>query len=440
MRKYRIMKKTLFVFALFLSLTISAQESTRFRKIDSLLTYLNANNRFMGQLSIREGDNVVFSRAYGIPGTTPQPDGYTKYKIGSITKTFTAVMIMQLIEEKKLSLDTKLSKYYPEVPNAKRITIAHLLRHRSGIRDYVNADSTVNMMEKVSRKDMIARISAYPPVFEPDAQASYSNSNYYLLGAIIEDITKIPYKTNLKNRIIDRLKLKSTYMVDNALAERNEVVSYIYNGEQWTAIPEWDMSIPFSAGAVTSTANDLTEFLRAIFSGKLLKPSSVDEMTQLRESYGIGLVTFPFGERKFFGHTGGIEGFKSVVGYYPAEKLGISLIANGDNFNRNEIMIGILSIYYKMPFAFPNLTTFNVSETVLKSYEGTYSSKAIPLKINIKADKGQLIAQATGQGSFALSPISETEFIFDPAGVKMTFGPKTMLLTQGGMEIKFIKE
>nr|WP_294936913.1 serine hydrolase domain-containing protein [uncultured Flavobacterium sp.] len=434
------MKKVLFLFVAFLSLTISAQESTRFRKIDSLLTYLNANNRFMGQLSIREGDNVVFSRAYGIPGSNPQPDGYTKYKIGSITKTFTAVMIMQLIEEKRLTLDTKLSKFYPKIPNADKITINHLLRHRSGILDYVNADSTANMMVKVSKKDMISRIAAYAPVFEPDSKAAYSNSNYYLLGSIIEDITKTPYKTNLKNRIVDRLKLKNTYMVDNAVADRNEVVSYTYNGEQWTAIPQWDMSLPFSAGAITSTANDLTAFLRAIFSGKLLKPSSVDEMTQLRESYGIGLVTFPFGERKFFGHTGGIEGFKSVVGYYPAEKLGISLIVNGDNFNRNDIMIGILSIYYKMPFAFPNLTIFKVNETVLTSYEGTYSSKEIPLKINIKADKGQLIAQATGQGSFPLSPISETEFIFDPAGVKMTFGPKTMLLTQGGMEIKFVKE
>jgi len=434
------MKKTLFLFVFLLSLTISAQESTRFRKIDSLLTYLNANNRFMGQLSIREGDNVVFSRAYGIPGSKQQPDGYTKYKIGSITKTFTAVMVMQLVEEKRLKLDDKLKKFYPQIPNADKITINDLLRHRTGIPDYVNADSTANMTQTIGKKDMLAKIAAYQPVFEPNSKAEYSNSNYYLLGCIIEDITKTPYKTNLKNRIVDKLKLRNTYMVDKTDTERNEVVSYIYNGEQWEAIPEWDMSLPFAAGAISSTANDLTDFMRAIFSGKLLKPSSVDEMTQLRESYGIGLVTFPFGERKFFGHTGGIEGFKSVVGYYPAEKLGISLIANGDNFNRNDIMIGILSIYYKMPFAFPNLTTFKVNETVLKSYEGMYSSKEIPLKINIKADKGQLIAQATGQGSFPLSPISETEFIFDPAGVKMTFGPKTMLLTQGGMEIKFAKE
>ncbi|ESU28934.1 penicillin-binding protein [Flavobacterium limnosediminis JC2902] len=436
------MKKLFLILTAIFSLTITAQENARFRKIDSLLSYLNHNNRFMGQISIREGDNVVYEKAYGLPTTKKeeQPNKNTKYKIGSVTKTFTAVMIMQLAEEKRLKLEDKLSKFYPQIPNADKITINDLLRHRSGIVDYVNADSTTNMMVKISKKDMLSKIAAYKPVFEPNSKAEYSNSNYYILGCIIEEITKTPYKTNLKTRIIDRLKLKNTYMVDNVDPKRNEIPSYMYKGDQWEVIPEWDMSLPFSAGAISSTANDLTALMRGIFNGKLLKPSSVDEMTQLKESYGIGLVTFPFGERKFFGHTGGIEGFKSVVGYYPTEKLGISLIVNGDNYNRNDIMIGILSIYYKMPYAFPNLKSFKVDEKILKSYEGTYASKEIPLKINIKTDKGQLIAQATGQGAFPLNAVSETEFVFDAAGVNMTFGDKTMLLKQGGMEIKFAKE
>lgn len=436
------MKKTLLLFAFLLSLTIFAQENARFKKIDSLLSYLNHNNRFMGQISIREGNDVVFEKAYGLPNTKPeaQPNKNTKYKIGSITKTFTAVMVLQLIEEKRLKLDDLLSKYYPQIPNANKISITDLLRHRSGIVDYVNADSTTNMMAKMSKKEILAKIASYKPVFEPNSKAEYSNSNYYILGCILEDITKTSYKTNLKNRIVDKLKLKNTYVTDAVDPKRNEVVSYLYKGEQWEAIPEWDMSLPFAAGAISSTANDLTLFVRSIFSGKLLKPSSVDEMTQLKDSYGIGLVTFPFGERKFFGHTGGIEGFKSVVGYYPAEKLGVSLIVNGDNYNRNDIMIGILSIYYKMPYAFPNLKSFKVDENKLKSYEGTYSSKEIPLKIKIKVDQGQLIAQATGQGAFPLNAVSETEFVFDPAGVNITFGEKNMLLKQGGMEIKFVKE
>lgn len=419
----------------------TAQEKTRFRKIDSLLTYLNSNNKFMGQLSIREGDNVVFSKAYGLPQSQSKPDGYTKYKIGSVTKTFTAVMIMQLVEEKRLKLEDKLSKFYPQIPNADKITINDLLRHRSGILDYVNADSTVNMMAKVSKKEMIAKIAAYPSVFEPNSKAEYSNSNYYLLGCIIEDLTKVSYATNLKNRITNRLKLKNTYMVDKVDVNRNESYSYIYDGSKWNLFPEWDMSLPFAAGGITSNANDLTAFMRGLFNGKLLKQSSsLEEMTKLNQSYGIGLVTFPFGERKFYGHTGGIEGYKSVVGYYPTEKLGISLIVNGDNFNRNDIMIGILSIYYKMPFPFPNLTSLKVDENILKNYVGVYASKDLPLKITVKIEKGELIAQATGQSAFPLNAISDTEFTFDSAGLNMIFGEKTLLLKQGGMEFKFVKE
>ena len=432
-----------FILSLFLlsCISITAQEKTRFRKIDSLLTYLNNNNKFMGQLSIREGDNVVFSKAYGLPQSDTKPDGYTKYKIGSVTKTFTAVMIMQLVEEKRLKLEDKLSKFYPQIPNADKITINDLLRHRSGILDYVNADSTVNVMAKVSKKEMIARIAGYPSVFEPNSKAEYSNSNYYLLGCIIEDLTKVSYATNLKNRITNRLKLRDTYMVDKVDRKRNEAYSYLYDGTTWNLFPEWDMSLPFAAGGITSNANDLTAFMRGLFNGKLLKqPSSLDEMTKLNQSYGIGLVTFPFGERKFFGHTGGIEGYKSVVGYYPTEKMGISLIVNGDNFNRNDIMMGILSIYYKMPFPFPNLTSLKVDENILKNYAGVYSSKDIPLKITVKIERGELIAQATGQNSFPLNAVSNTEFTFDSAGITMKFGDKTMVLKQGGMEFKFVKE
>ncbi|HSD13880.1 MAG TPA: serine hydrolase domain-containing protein [Flavobacterium sp.] len=436
------MKKILSALLLLCSLTLMAQENARFRKIDSLLSYLNNNNRFLGQISIREGDDVVFEKAYGLPTakTDEQPNKNTKYKIGSITKTFTAVIIMQLVEEKRLKLDQTLSKFYPQIPNADKITINDLLRHRSGIVDYVNADSTTSMTTPISKKEMLSKIAAYKPLFTPNTKAEYSNSNYYLLGCILEDITKTSYKNNLKTRIVDKLKLKNTYIVDNVDTKRNETLSYIYKDEKWEAVPEWNMTIPFSAGSITSTANDLTMVVRSIFSGKLLKPTSVDEMTQLKESYGIGLVTFPFGERKFFGHTGGIEGYKSVVGYYPSEKLGISLIVNGDNYNRNDIMIGILSIYYKMPYSFPNLKTVKVDEKILKSYEGTYSSKDIPLKINIKTEKGQIIAQATGQGAFPLNAVSQTEFVFDPGGVNISFGEKTMLLKQGGMEILFTKE
>lgn len=436
------MKKTIIALLFLVAVNTFGQQKTRFDKIDSLLIYLNQNNKFMGQVSIRENGNILFEKAYGYADVSNslKANENTKYKIGSITKTFTAVMIMQLIEEKKLKLDTKLSKFYPQVQNSGKITIHDLLHHRTGIIDYLNGDSTVNAYNKVTKEEMIGKIAAYQSLFEPNTKFEYSNSNYYLLGRILEDVTKIDYASNLKERIVQKLQLRNTITSEKVDVTKNESFSYTFLDNKWTLTKEWDMSQAFGAGDIFSTASDLTLFLDGLFNGKLLKKISVDEMIKLEQSYGKGLVTFPFGERKFFGHTGGIEGFRSVAGYYPADKTGVSLIVNGDNFNRNDIMVGILSIYYKMPYQFPNLTTFKVSPETLNSYQGVYASTELPIKITIKIEKGELTAQATGQNSFALNPISATEFVFDPASVKLTFEGKNMTLQQGGGQYVFTKE
>lgn len=436
------MKKIFTFLLLSYSITLVAQQKTRFDKIDSLLVYLNQNNKYMGQLSIRENGNVLFEKAYGYADVDHNlaANGNTKYKIGSVTKTFTAVMILQLIEEKKLKLETPLSKFYPQIKNADKITIHHLLHHRTGIIDYLNGDSTVDVLKTVTKEEMIIKMAGYEPLFEPNTKFEYSNSNYYLLGRILEDVTKQDYATNLQERIVQKLSLRNTTIIEKVDATKNESYSYLFLDKKWKLHPEWDISLAFGAGDISSTASDLTLFFDGLFNGKLLKKTSVDMMTKLEQSYGKGLMTFPFGERKFYGHTGGIEGFRSVVGYYPAEKVGISLIVNGDNYNRNDIMNGILSIYYKMPYQFPNLITFDVNPEKLKSYQGVYSSLDLPMKITIKVEKGELTAQATGQSAFSLNPISETEFVFDPANVKLIFKGNVMLLKQGGGQFTFTKE
>ncbi|RXR20597.1 class A beta-lactamase-related serine hydrolase [Flavobacterium amnicola] len=436
------MKKLFLLLIVLLSLSTTAQDNKRLTKIDSLLTYLNNNNKFMGQLSIREGDKVIFEKAYGYADTETnlKANGQTKYKIGSISKTFTAVMIMQLIEEKKLKLETQLAKYYPQVKNAEKITIHNLLHHRTGIVDYLNADSTTVPTKNYSKEEMIGKISNYNSLFEPNSKYEYSNSNYYILGRIIEDVTKKTYAENLENRIIKKAQLQNTLLSPKVDTKNNESYSYNFLDDQWTKINEWDMSLAFGAGDIVSTSSDLTKFFHALFSGILVKKTSLDEMTKLEQSYGKGLLTLPFGERKFYGHTGGIEGFRSVIGYYPAEKLGVSLIVNGDNFNRNDIMIGVLSIYYKMPYQFPNLVSIKVKPEILNGYAGVYSSAQLPIKITIRNKNGEMEAQGTGQNAFTLNAINETTFVFDAASIKLIFKDKNMTLKQGGAEYLFTKD
>ena len=436
------MKKATTLLLLFLALTLQAQDNKRLTKIDSLLTYLNSNNKFMGQLSIREGNTLIFEKAYGYANleSKQKANGDTKYKIGSISKTFTAVMIMQLIEEKKLKLDVKLAKYYPQVKNAEKITIHDLLHHRSGIADYLNADSTTVTSKNYSKEEMIAKISNYNSVFEPNSKYEYSNSNYYLLGRILEDISKKTYAENLETRILKKAQLRNTLLSPKVDSNNNESYSYNFLNEKWVKTDEWDMSLAFGAGDIVSTTSDLTTFFHALFNGILVKKSTLDEMTKLEQSYGKGLLTLPFGERKFYGHTGGIEGFRSVIGYYPGENLGVSLIVNGDNFNRNDIMIGVLSIYYKMPYQFPNLINIKVKPEILNEYSGVYSSTQLPIKITIKNKNGEMEAQGTGQNAFTLNAINETTFVFDAASIKLIFKDNKMTLKQGGAEYLFTKD
>ena len=429
--------------AVFISFTIASIGQDRFKRIDSLLTYLNENNKFMGSLSLREGNDVVFSKAYGFADIDNKIEATnkTKYKIGSITKTFTATIIMQLIEEKKLRLESKLTKFFPKVQNADKISISDLLHHRTGILDFINQDTlTVADFKSDDLKSVIYnKINNYESIFEPNSQFLYSNSNYYLLGGIIEKLTHESFATNVQKRIVDKIGLKNTYYpTEKVNIAKKECYSFLFNGTTWEKVPEWGSDVAFAAGGIISTPDDLTQFMYALFNGKLVKNTSLDLMKDLKDGYGAALMQFPFGERHFYGHTGGIENFRAVVGYYPNDNLGVSLIVNGDNFNRNDIMIGILSIYYKMPFPFPN---FNVIDNkVLEKYVGNYTSKEIPLKINISIKDGSLIAQATGQSSFPLTAKSETEFIFQTAGIEMIFEDDKFVLKQGGQKFNYTKE
>lgn len=441
------MKRTLLsLLTIFIAGPSFAQQAdlAKFRKIDSLLTYLNANNKFMGSVAIQEKGKVVFDKAYGFANAenklAAKPD--TKYKIGSVTKIFTAAMIFQLIEEKKLNLNRPLSEFYPKIPNADKITIGHLLNHKSGIANYTDSPDFENYRtQQQTNKDMLARLESGEPVFDPGVRGEYSNSNYILLGYIIQDITKKSYKENLSQRITGKAGLKNTYYYTKINPKRNEAYSYTFTNGKWDRTEEWHESVAGAAGAIQSTATDLTKFINTLFTGKIVSKSSLDQMMTIDWGFGKGLLAYPFLERKFFGYNGGIESFKSVVSYYPKEEMGFAVLVNGGDYNTNDIILGILSIYYKKPYIFPNLTSVALDESALKVHEGIYSTPSLPFKVDIKLVKGELVAHATNQGSFPLNPVSENEFNYPPAGITITFNAKGFTLRQADGSIsQFTKE
>ena len=439
---FLIMKKQLSILFLFLSLTTFAQEASLAR-IDSLLSYLNEHDKFMGSVCIMQGDEVVFKQAYGYSEAIKgiRANAGTKYKIGSVTKTFTATMIMQLIEEKKILLTTKLSRFFPKIENADKITIEHLLYQRTGIKDYFTTDTTLaEVLGKPNMRALIMKkIENYASTFEPDSKHEQSNSNYFILGEIIEKVTKKTYAENLKNRITGKLYLKNTYYTsEKSDITKRESYSYTFNGEYWDKIDEISNDIVFSSGGIISTPEDLTKFIRELFKGNLVSPASVELMKTLKDTYGMALIRFPFGERKFFGHNGKIEGFEAIMGYYKQDDMTISLISNGVNFSQNDIMLGILSIYYKSPFRFPVFETLNPEK--IKDYVGNYVSKDIALKVTIFEKNGALFAQATGQPEFPLTYASEDLFYFQAGGIEIDFTKESFVLKQGRNKFNFTKE
>ena len=412
-------------------------------KLDSFFNALSANERTMGSFTLAKNDKVLFTRTVGyerVDGDKKIPaTALTRYRIGSITKMFTATLIFQLVEAKKLSLATPLSTYFPQVPNAAQITIGNLLSHRSGIYNITDDPTYVEWHNKVHTKaEMLKIIAATKPSFPPDSTSGYSNSNYILLGYIVEAVAKKPYGKMLKEKITDKIGLKNTYYGTDK-KDPHEALSYMYD-EKWEQERVTDMSIPGGAGAIISDSKDLASFITQLFAGKLVSKESLEQMKTIRDGYGMGIFTFPFNDKKFYGHTGGIDAFVSVAGYNPQDSVAFVYCSNGTRYSRNDISIGVLSIYYNRPFTIPSFKTIKLKSEDLDKYLGFYENTQLHFAITITKDEDVLKAQATGQNAFPLEAVSENRFSFDGAGVVIDFKPGTSLvLTQNGRQMVFQK-
>jgi D-alanyl-D-alanine carboxypeptidase len=426
------------------TLTAQAQQLNT-AKLDSLLTTLSTHNKLMGSVMLSQNGKVVYSKAVGyaqLDGATKVPaTADTRYRVGSLTKMFTATMIMQLIEEKKLTLATPLAIFFPQLPNAKTITIDQLLSHRSGLHDF--AASGAELGHKTPA-EMVAILSKTTPDFEPGAKFAYSNSNYVVLGYILEKLTKQPYAQALQKRIVARAGLQHTYYGGKIDPAQQEAFSYERNGVGWKLGPETDMSVPGGAGAIVSTAPDINRFLEALFGGKLVTATSLKEMEMVRDKFGRGLIELPFNSRVSYGHGGIIDDFRTMASYFPAEKLALVVCSNSGPGSVDDVTVGMLSTYFNQPYKIPTFaaSTFVPTPADLDRYAGSYASTQLPLKITMTKNGTILQAQATGQSAFNLEPVSKDVFKFDPAGVRVEFdsAKAAFTLKQGGKEYSFTKE
>ena len=418
-------------------------------KMDSLIDIIAAKNKAMLSIALSYEGKVVYSKAIGYseistanktPSTT-----LTQYRIGSITKIFTSVMIFQLIEEGKLNLSTKLAAYFPKLPNAERITIANLLSHSSGLHNFTNDSSYSAMLnQKVSRAAMLSKFLTQKPDFIPGEKHKYSNTNFILLGYILENIDHKTYAEALKDRILKKIGLKQTYHGGKINPAHGEALSYKWeNG--WLPDTETDMSIPGGAGALVSTPTDLVKFMTELFNGKLISKNSLKYMTTMEGGYGMDLVSYAFDTKIGYGHDGGIDGFQSQAVYYPQEKLATAFTANGVNVSLNKVMAGVLSIYFNKPYKLPTFTPMPLQPNILEKYTGTYASKDVSYKVLFTQDStgtALVLKFSDGQEKLLLEADSPDTFSYDPYDVTFVFDPVTKRLNMrsGRKALVFNKE
>ncbi|MBK9291658.1 MAG: serine hydrolase [Bacteroidetes bacterium] len=395
----------------------------------------------MGAAAIMRSDSLIYHGAWGyanIEDSVPADSG-TVYRIGSVSKTFTAVMAMQMMEAGLLAPDDKLARFFPQLDGADRITIDHMLRHRSGLFSLTSDSAYTEFYTKAhSRRQLLERIATYRLQFEPGSRMEYSNTNYLLLGWLLEDLSGLSFAELLQRRIAKPLGLKYTFAEapHHGIAAR----SYSPEGQAWKLEEATHMSIPGGAGNICSTPQELLVFYHALFSGRLISAQSLAQMTDLQDNFGYGLFFMPFYDLRGYGHTGGIDGFRSVAVYFPESRTGAAICSNALNYNQNEILIAMLSHAFGRKWQLPVFDQIEVSEQVLESYVGTYAADGFPLKLTIRHRNGRLFGQGTGQPEFPFEARSESTFVFDAAGLSITFSDGKLFLRQGGLRLEMSRE
>ena len=413
--------------------------------LDQLFDRLLEKNKGMGSLVLAKDGLVLYSRSFGYRQITENDKKLltadTKYRIGSITKMYTAVMIFQLIEEGKLKLTDTLDKFFPQIPNASRITIAQLLSHRSGIPD-LQPDAGWYLQPK-TEDEIVAAIAKGQSQFEPDTKTAYSNTGYNLLGYIIEDVDGKSYSNALKERITSKIGLKDTYVgTGQADPAKNEAIAYKYIGG-WVEGSEPDLSIPGGGGSILSTPTDMTIFIQALFDLKLVSQDSLNQMTTQRDGEGMGITAFTFAGKTLYGETGGSGSSGAWLNYFPEEKLALAYTTNMKMYPVSDIVSGVFDIYWNRPSEIPTFDAFVVSPDVLEQYVGVYSIAGTPAEMTVTRDGATLYIKAGDEQSSGvpLEATAENKFTIGP-GTTFEFDVEKglLIITRGDAETVFTKE
>ena len=401
----------------------------------------------------------MWARGYGMASLEYQvPNSpQTRFRLGSVTKQFTAAAILQLQERGLLDVQAPVSTYLPDYPEGERITLHQLLTHTAGLPNLTSFPDYGEWMRlPITLDELVARFKDLPLEFEPGEKYRYSNSGYILLTKVIETVSGQSYAEYLKKNLLHPLGMENTgyehpLAVIEGLASGYELTNDGYQRAEYI-----NMSVPQGAGGLYSTVEDLARWNQFLFDEevrdeKLLKEGTLVTMTsplvpmELDEAshlfYGYGLVIGKQPERLSIGHGGGINGFVSNLIFLPDANLTIAVLCNVTWVNPERIARDLAAIVLGEPYEQPTLPdAVTVAPSVYERYVGTYQI-APELKLSISIETEQLQIQATGQPALTLYPSSETEFFARLIDLRIVFNQgedgavESLTLLENGQEI-----
>ena len=408
---------------LFVATSCFAQDTARMEEV--VQTYVQ-NKTFMGAVLVARGSEVILSKGYGsanlewnVPNTAS-----TKFRLGSITKQFTAASILLLEERGKLRLDEPIRKFVPDAPSEwDKITIFNLLTHTSGIPNFTSLPDYKSLkLDEMPVAKTIATVRDKPLDFLPGEKMSYSNSGYLVLGYVIETVTGASYEKFVTENIFTPLGMKDSGYDSNTAIIARRAAGYMPSATGPVNAGFVHMSIPHAAGALYSTTEDLLRWEQGLFGGKVVSPASLAKMTTpFKNDYALGVFVQTASGRKVIQHGGGIDGFNTFLAYYPDDKLTVTVLANINGQAPTQIATKLADLAHG---GVVQLTSERKEITVpvatLSKYVGTYELQP-GVEMMIRLDGDHLTTQLTGQQQFPIFAESETKFFLKVVDAQVEF-------------------
>ena len=354
---------TVFIITLLLiSNTINASEQTK--KMDAFVEAFHNFKQFNGNVLVAKQGNIIFEKSYGYANFEwdMKNTADTKFRIGSITKQFTALLILQLVQQNKIQLDATLATYLPDYRQdiANKITIRQILNHTSGLSNYTQAKTFRSEYSRnpYSVDEFIKLLCSDDLLFEPGSQFRYSNSGYFILGAVIEKVTQQRYQDVLQENIFKPLNMHDTGYDSHAKVIKQRASGYKNNLDGYTNADYLDMSIPYAAGSIYSTAHDLVKWDQALYTNKLINEELKKQMYTVSEqrNYAFGWEVNKLDADKYgkpltqVQHGGGIEGFNAFISRIIEDQLLVIILNNTGGAPMTPMTKGLTNIFYGKPY------------------------------------------------------------------------------------------